>query len=89
LRRLKDFSDLPEELGEKFTNLCNVAFIGVTEEESVFDSEHFEEHDVHIDEEADTFGLMQMCLAISPFGESNFLHQAIQGYLAAIHMSFL
>ena len=92
LRRLKDFSDLPEELGEKFTNLCNVAFIGVTEEESVFDSEHFEEHDVHIDEEADTFGLMQMSLAISPFGESiqyDFLHQAIQGYLAAIHMSFL
>ena len=92
LRKLRDFNDLPQELGEKFTNLCNVAFIGVTEEESIFDSEHFEEHDVHIDEEADTFGLMQISLAISPFGESiqySFLHQAIQGYLAALHMSFV
>ena len=55
-----------------------------------FDSEHFEEHDVHIEEEADTFGLMQMGSAISPIGESvqySFLHQAIQGYLAAFHMS--
>ena len=85
-----NFNDLPDELREKFTNLCNVAFIGVTQEDSTFDSEHFEEHDVHIDEEADTFGLMQMRLAISPIGESvqySFLHQAIQGYLAAFHMS--
>lgn len=85
-----NFNDLPDKLREKFTNLCNVAFIGVTEEDSTFDSEHFEEHDVYIEEEADTFGLMQTGSAISPTGESvqySFLHQAIQGYLAAFHMS--
>lgn len=85
-----NFNDLPDELREKFANLCNIAFIGVTEEDSTFDSEHFEEHDVHIEEETDTFGLMQMGSSISPIGESvqySFPHQAIQGYLAAFHMS--
>ena len=89
-RILGNFNDLPDEVREKFANLCNIAFIGVTQEDSTFDSEYFEEHDVHIEEEAETFGLMQMGLAISPIGESvqySFLHQAIQGYLAAFHMS--
>ena len=48
-RILGNFNDLPDEVREKFANLCNIAFIGVTQEDSTFDSEYFEEHDVHIE----------------------------------------
>ena len=82
--KVRTLSDLPERVLADFQRLCGLAYEGVSQQMIVFSS---------LPEGVSTLGLLQRVPQVYEEGEDrmsyNFLHYAVQEYLAALHLSHL
>ena len=82
--KVRTLSDLPERELTDFHQLCRLAYLGVSQQMIVFSS---------LPEGVSTLGLLQSVPQVYDEGEDqvsyNFLHYAVQEYLAALHISHL
>ena len=74
---LPDFSDLPSDVNETFTELCGMAYKGVLHGQYAFSGASID----------NTLGLMKSFTQICCTLGSEFLHLTLQEYLAAVHIS--
>ena len=80
--RLRDMSDLPEDVKQQLKAVTALAAKGIEKQQYVFDEE---------DVPSETLGLMQreeeLTAGIGRSSSHNFLHLTLQEYLAAVHYS--
>lgn len=79
--KIREFSDLPEDIFEQFLIICHIAFKGIAEKQMIF----------QLPNNFDTLGLMESCPELYPdegmVVSHNFLHLTIQEFLAAYILS--
>ena len=88
---LESHADLPPDVAKPFQLLCQVAYNGIIQCKSILTRRDIQAVGVN-PQEVDTLGLMQQYPSLSSTGWSSqytFLHQSVQEFLAAIHLSTL
>ena len=87
---VKEFTVLPQDVLKKLRIVSNVAFYGVINDKMVFGFENLQQ--LGVSSKVDTLGLMEANQQLTMFGPAqqySFLHDQIQTFLAAYHMSEL
>ena len=88
LQQIKEFEHLPGEVLQEFQSICGLAFHGVMKETKAFLIDSLEE--LRLTYPSNTLGLLQVQQQLTGFGPHhsyNFLHYAVQEFLAAYHIS--
>ena len=90
LQQIKEFERLPGEVLQEYQSICGLAFHGVMKETKAFLMDSLEE--LGLTYPSNTLGLLQVQQQLTGFGPHhsyNFLHYAVQEFLAAYHISKL
>lgn len=87
---ITSFDNLPKNIQGLFSDLCKLAYYGVTEDKITFIADDFKLADVSM--KVSEVGLLQIVSSYLTNGQKcyyNFLHLSIQELLAAIHISHM
>ena len=90
IKVLTSLNDLPEEISKEFSQLCYIAYKGVSNEKIIFSSKDL--HDIDIIKDVNGLGLLLVAPSTSIYGikkSYNFLHLTLQEFCAAWHLSKL